>query len=81
MANYQSVNERSVKLLRRLGFIAECYARDSLYIGGAWHDHVLTALTTELTPESEATIMGHDAMRTVIVGPVRAVQTHDEHPG
>lgn len=44
MANYQPSNERSSKLLRRLGFVPEGYARDYLLIGGAWRDHVLTSL-------------------------------------
>jgi ribosomal-protein-alanine N-acetyltransferase len=43
MANYVPTNERSGKLLRRLGFTVEGYARDYLYIDGAWRDHVLTA--------------------------------------
>jgi ribosomal-protein-alanine N-acetyltransferase len=42
-ANYQPVNERSGRLLRSLGFTIEGYARDYLYIDGAWRDHVLTA--------------------------------------
>jgi ribosomal-protein-alanine N-acetyltransferase len=46
MANYVPTNERSGKLLRRLGFVVEGYARDYLFIAGAWRDHVLTALTT-----------------------------------
>ncbi len=45
MANYQPDNERSERLLARLGFVVEGYARDYLHIGGAWRDHVLTALT------------------------------------
>jgi len=45
MANYIPTNERSGRLLRRLGFVVEGYARDYLFIGGAWRDHVLTALT------------------------------------
>ncbi|MEM9067396.1 MAG: GNAT family N-acetyltransferase [Myxococcota bacterium] len=48
MANYQPVNERSGRLLRRLGFVVEGYARDYLYIDGAWRDHVLTSLTRPL---------------------------------
>ena len=42
-ANYQPNNERSGRLLRTLGFTVEGYARDYLYIDGAWRDHVLTA--------------------------------------
>ena len=45
MANYLPTNERSANLLRRLGFVVEGYARDYLYIDGAWRDHVLTSLT------------------------------------
>jgi [ribosomal protein S5]-alanine N-acetyltransferase len=45
MANYMPNNERSGALLRRLGFVPEGYARDYLFIDGAWRDHVLTALT------------------------------------
>ncbi len=52
MANYVPTNERSGKLLRRLGFTVEGYARDYLLIDGEWRDHVLTALTnTRLKPE------------------------------
>ncbi|HEV2911735.1 MAG TPA: ribosomal protein S5-alanine N-acetyltransferase [Pyrinomonadaceae bacterium] len=45
MANYVPVNERSGKLLRRLGFVIEGYARDYLLIEGRWQDHILTSLT------------------------------------
>jgi ribosomal-protein-alanine N-acetyltransferase len=52
MANYVPTNERSGRLLRRLGFTVEGYARDYLLVGGAWRDHVLTSLTnTKLKPE------------------------------
>jgi ribosomal-protein-alanine N-acetyltransferase len=44
MANYMPANERSGKLLKRLGFTVEGYARDYLFIAGAWQDHVLTSL-------------------------------------
>lgn len=44
-AGYRPVNERSGRLLRRLGFTVEGYARDYLFIDGAWCDHILTALT------------------------------------
>lgn len=43
-ASYRPTNERSGKVLRRLGFVVEGYARDYLFIDGAWRDHVLTAL-------------------------------------
>jgi ribosomal-protein-alanine N-acetyltransferase len=49
-ANYIPTNERSGKVLRRLGFVVEGYARDYLFIGGAWRDHVLTALTNPSAP-------------------------------
>mgnify|MGYP001337595993 CR=1 FL=1 len=45
MANYRPENERSARLLERLGFVREGYARDYLFIDGAWRDHVLTAKT------------------------------------
>lgn len=45
MANYRPTNERSGRLLRRLGFVVEGYARDYLLIDGEWCDHVLTSLT------------------------------------
>lgn len=45
-ANYIPTNERSGRVLRKLGFVVEGYARDYLFIGGAWRDHVLTSLTS-----------------------------------
>lgn len=45
MANYQPHNHRSAAVLRRLGFTIEGTAKNYLYIGGAWRDHVLTSLT------------------------------------
>lgn len=52
MANYVPTNERSGRLLRRLGFVVEGYARDYLLVGGCWRDHVLTSLTnTRLGPD------------------------------
>ena len=44
-ANYRPTNERSGRVLRRLGFVVEGYARDYLFIDDAWRDHILTALT------------------------------------
>lgn len=45
MANYIPTNERSGRLLRRLGFVVEGYARDYLYIHDGWRDHIMTSLT------------------------------------
>lgn len=45
MANFRPENERSRRLLERLGFVEEGFARNYLFIDGAWRDHVLTALT------------------------------------
>lgn len=44
-ANYIPANIRSGRLLARLGFVIEGYARDYLFINGEWRDHVLTSLT------------------------------------
>ena len=44
-ANYVPENARSARLLQRLGFTIEGRAKDYLFIGGAWRDHVLTSLT------------------------------------
>jgi ribosomal-protein-alanine N-acetyltransferase len=44
-ANYQPDNERSGRLLERLGFVIEGYAKDYLLIDGAYRDHILTSLT------------------------------------
>ncbi len=45
MENYIPTNERSGRLLKRLGFTVEGYARDYLIINGAWRDHLMTSLT------------------------------------
>jgi [ribosomal protein S5]-alanine N-acetyltransferase len=44
MANYRPENERSGRLLERLGFAREGLAKDYLFIDGAWRDHILTSL-------------------------------------
>jgi [ribosomal protein S5]-alanine N-acetyltransferase len=46
MANFRPENERSGRLLDRLGFVREGLARDYLFIDGAWRDHILAALTS-----------------------------------
>jgi ribosomal-protein-alanine N-acetyltransferase len=43
-ANYMPTNDRSARVLRRCGFTPIGYARDYLFIDGAWRDHVLTSL-------------------------------------
>lgn len=43
-AGYLPTNERSGRVLRRLGFVVEGYARDFLQINGRWEDHILTSL-------------------------------------
>ena len=45
MANYMPSNHRSARLLERLGFAIEGYAREYLLIDGKWQDHVLTSKT------------------------------------
>lgn len=44
MANYQPKNLRSERLLERLGFAREGYAKSYLKINGVWEDHVLCSL-------------------------------------
>lgn len=48
MANHLPHNERSARLLERLGFEREGYARAYLKIAGTWQDHILTARIREL---------------------------------
>jgi ribosomal-protein-alanine N-acetyltransferase len=44
MANHIPGNQRSARLLQRLGFEKEGYARSYLKIAGQWQDHVLNSL-------------------------------------
>ena len=44
MANYRPENVRSGAVLERLGFTKEGYAKEYLFIDGAWRDHVLTSI-------------------------------------
>lgn len=53
MASFMPHNERSGNVLKRLGFTVEGYARDYLFIGGAFRDHVLTALTNTALRDAE----------------------------
>ena len=45
MANYSPTNERSGRLLHRLGFVVEGYAKNYLLVYGEWQEHILTSLT------------------------------------
>lgn len=47
MANYMPSNERSARLLHKLGFVMEGCAKKYLLINGQWEDHILTSLTNE----------------------------------
>lgn len=44
MANYQPKNLRSGRLLEKLGFEREGYAKSYLQINGIWEDHVLCSI-------------------------------------
>ncbi|HTW84709.1 MAG TPA: GNAT family protein [Candidatus Sulfotelmatobacter sp.] len=43
--SYHPTNERSGRVLRRLGFVVEGYARDYLRIAGDWRDAILVSIT------------------------------------
>lgn len=45
MAGYMPINVRSGRLLKKLDFTIEGYARDYLIINNRWEDHILTSLT------------------------------------
>jgi ribosomal-protein-alanine N-acetyltransferase len=45
MANFIPSNHRSQRLLEKLGFEKEGYAKNYLLIDGRWQDHILMALT------------------------------------
>lgn len=45
MANHLVDNHASAAVLRKLGFVVEGTAKDYLFVGGGWNDHVLNALT------------------------------------
>ena len=44
MASHQPENVRSGRVLRRLGFGIDGYARDFMRINGEWQDNVLLSL-------------------------------------
>jgi [ribosomal protein S5]-alanine N-acetyltransferase len=51
MANYLPDNARSARVLDRLGFVREGYARNYVHIDGRWRDHVLTSLVSTVAPD------------------------------
>jgi len=59
-ASHRPENERSQRLLARLGFVREGMAREYLFIDGAWRDHVINA---KLNPRFDASVIAHAADR------------------
>lgn len=47
MATHLPENRRSARLLRRLGFVVEGYARDFVKVNGEWRDNVLLSLVVD----------------------------------
>ena len=46
-ANYRPENARSGRLLARLGFQIDGYAKKFLFVDGDWRDHILTSRTND----------------------------------
>jgi [ribosomal protein S5]-alanine N-acetyltransferase len=54
-ASYVTTNERSARVLQRLGFETIGTAQQYLFINGAWRDHVMTQLINTAFDESPFT--------------------------
>ncbi len=52
-ASYMPDNARSARVLERLGFQIEGYAKRYLFINGQFRDHVLTSLINDALPDAE----------------------------
>jgi ribosomal-protein-alanine N-acetyltransferase len=53
-ASYQPENRASGRVLAKNGFIVEGYARDYLFLNGAWRDGVLVSLTNDAWVPAQA---------------------------
>lgn len=62
-ACYLPSNVRSGRLLRRLGFVIEGYARHYLLIQGRWQDQILTSLISPITHHASPETSGGAAPR------------------
>ncbi len=71
-ANYVPDNQRSGRLLERLGFVREGLAKNYLYINGAWRDHVLTARLNPAFDTSIFTPGRFDLPEVVVDGRLQA---------
>lgn len=59
-ANYRAENMRSGRLLDRLGFTIEGFAKDYLFVDNAWRDHVLTAFINTAFQAEWLTVSGQN---------------------